>query len=209
MRPFLTSLGIIVGYVLLFLVINVVHFLFFKVDVVLYDTLLDALIALAIFAASYIALPIGWRGLSRLEVSLSFAAGLLLAGLYALSVPTVIDRSLSIYILEKLAQRGGAIRQDAFAGIFVNEYMPEHRLVDIRLTEQLASGTITVKDGCVTLTPKGRRIAEATRYFRTHVLPKRRMIMGAYTDDLTDPFRQSGAAAYGCSAPAAEPAGRP
>ena len=112
-----------------------------------------------------------------------------------------------MYILEKLAQRGGAIRQDALAGVFVNEYLPEHRLVDIRLTEQLASGTITVEGGCVTLTPKGRAIAEATRYFRTHLLPKRRMIMGAYTDDLTDPFRQSAPADYACTTPAqAKPA---
>ena len=122
----------------------------------------------------------------------------MLSFFYALSIPTVIDRSLSIYILEKLAQRGGAIRQGAFESIIVNEYMKEHRLVAIRLTEQLASGTIEIEGDCVRLTSKGRAIAETTRFYRTHILPKRRLIMGAYTDDLTDPFRNSPPADYQC-----------
>ena len=52
---------------------------------------------------------------------------------FAISIPTVIDRSLSIYILEKIDQRGGGIKQEAFERVFTNEYMLEHRLVDVRL----------------------------------------------------------------------------
>jgi hypothetical protein len=67
---------------------------------------------------------------------------MLLAGYaLAISVPTVIDRSLSFYILEKLQQRGGGIRYAAFEQVFTQEYLKEHRLVDVRLTEQLESGT--------------------------------------------------------------------
>jgi hypothetical protein len=106
-------------------------------------------------------------------------------------VPTVIDRSLSFYLLEKIQQRGGGIKEDAFEQLFTQEYVKEHRLVDVRLTEQLESGTIEIKNGCVLLTQKGERVAAFGRYYRTHWLPKQRLLMGQYSDDLTDPFKNS------------------
>jgi hypothetical protein len=69
--------------------------------------------------------------------------------------------------------------------------MVEDRLVDVRVTEQLQSGTISIDGGCVRLTPRGRRIATASSYFRSHFLPRQRLLMGEYSDDLTDPFRHS------------------
>ena len=69
--------------------------------------------------------------------------------------------------------------------------MVEHRLIDVRLTEQLASGTIVIKNGCVKLTPKGEYIASFGRFYRQHFLPKQRLLMGEYTADLTNPFRKS------------------
>lgn len=199
MKRLVLSLVVIFGYVCTFVAVNVVHFLYFPVEVVLYDALLDCGIALLIWAPVCVFIVRHSQAVSPLEGTLSTAVGLLVAVNFALSVPTIIDRSLSIYILEKLAQRGGAIRHDAFPSIFVQEYMKEHRLVDIRLTEQLASGTILIENGCVELTPKGRFVASLTRYYRTHLLPKRRRIMGAYSDDLTDPFRHSTEANYACS----------
>ena len=109
----------------------------------------------------------------------------------AISVPTVIDRSLSFYILEKIQQRGGGIRQDSFEQVFTREYVREHHLVDVRLTEQLESGTIVIENGCVLLTPKGVFIAGFSRNFRQHWLPRKRLLMGQYSDVLTDPFRTS------------------
>lgn len=194
---------LVCAYLATFLLVNIVHFRFLPVGVVLYDTVLDAVATGMLFLALVVVLR-HRLPLTGLETTLSVLLGLALAGGYAISVPTVIDRSLSMYILEKLAQRGGAIRQDAFEGIFVNEYMKEHRLVDIRLTEQLDSGTIAIRNGCVVLTERGHRIAGITRFYRTNLLPKRRKIMGVYTDDLTDPFRNSAPADYGCVAGSAE-----
>jgi hypothetical protein len=67
----------------------------------------------------------------------------------------------------------------------------EHRLVDVRLTEQLESGTIQIEDGCVKLTEKGNKIARFSRAFRQNFLPKQRLLMGKYSDDLINPFRSS------------------
>jgi hypothetical protein len=116
---------------------------------------------------------------------------LLLGYGFAISVPTVIDRSLSFYILEKIQQRGGGIKFDSFDRVFTQEYVKEHRLVDVRLTEQQQSGTITIKDGCVKLTDWGNKIATSSRFFRAHFLPTQRLLMGQYSDSLTDPFRNS------------------
>lgn len=192
--------GLLIGLcVLAIVIVNTIHFQLFTVRVVLYDTLFDALLAAAIVSALYYLYLRHRLNLKGAEGPLCIFVGLLIGLIYAISIPTVIDRSLSIYILEKIDQRGGSIRQDAFAHVFKEEYVPEHRLVDIRLTEQLNSGTIRIVDGCVELTDRGRRVVSFTRFYRMHLLPKRRQIMGEFTDALTDPFRSSTAEVdYSC-----------
>ena len=157
----------------------------------LYDALIDTIIAGAITAAIYFRFPRQQLSVTPSESILLLIIGLLMAIIYAITIPTIIDRSLSVYILEKLAQRGGSIRRDAFEEILTNEYLPEQRIVDLRLTEQLSSGTITIEKGCVRLTQLGQAIARFSRFYRMNLLPKRRDIMDEFTDDLTDPFRKS------------------
>lgn len=179
-----------ISYLILLLLIYVVHVRFFRVDVVLYSAIFDALFATAIGGILLAALKF-FSVLSWFEKILTMLVWLLLGYIFAISVPTVIDRSLSFYILEKLQQRGGGIKLSSFEEVFVKEYMPEHRLVDVRITEQQQSGTIQVKNGCVLLTERGQTLATLSRYFRNHFLPKQRLLMGEYSSDLTNPFRNS------------------
>lgn len=167
-----------------------IHVAYFRVDVVFYSALLDGVLAVLIAAVTI------WRmhafsvfgSFEKLQMVLIW---LLTAYALAISVPTVVDRSLSFYILEKLQQRGGGIQQGRFSEVFTQEYLKEHRLVDVRLTEQLQSGTIRIDNGCVHLTLKGERLASFSRFFRAHLLPKQRLLLDNYSDDLTDPFRHS------------------
>jgi hypothetical protein len=160
------------------------------VNVVFYSAILDDVLATGL--TLLVLAAIGWlRSFSRFEIAQMMCIWLLLGYSFAISVPTVIDRSLSFYILEKLQQRGGGIKLDAFDQVFTQEYVKEHRLVDVRLTEQQQSGTIIIRNGCVLLTDWGQTIATTSRYFRNHFLPKQRLLMGEYSDDLTDPFRNS------------------
>jgi len=53
------------------------------------------------------------------------------------------------------------------------------------------SGTIVIDNGCVKLTEFGSNIVGFSLFFRKNLLPKRRLIMGVYSDDLVDPFRNS------------------
>ena len=177
-------------YTLLLLAIYVLHVRYVPVNVVFYSAILDAVLA-TILAATLIATVRWFKVFTRFETLQLCCIWLLLGYSFAISVPTVIDRSLSFYILEKLQQRGGGIKLDAFDQVFTQEYVKEHRLVDVRLTEQQQSGTVEIKDGCVKLTAWGQTIANSSRYFRAHFLPKQRLLMGKYSDDLTDPFRNS------------------
>lgn len=187
-------------------VVYCLHVRYFRVDVVFYGALLDAAVAV----------PLSWGLLRLLRVLTPFngfeklqlaAIGLLCGYVFAISIPTVIDRSLSFYLLEKLQQRGGGIRLDRFEGVVAQEYLREQRVADVRLTEQLKSGTIAVADGCVRLTPRGARLASFSRFFRAHLLPRQRLLRGQYSDELTDPFRHSGSQAdYACATPASRAA---
>ncbi len=169
-----------------------VHISFMHVNVVFYSAIVDGVLAAFITTGLVMALRSFsvFSGFEKLQMLIIW---LLTAYALAISVPTVLDRSLSFYILEKLQQRGGGIQQSRFTEVFTDEYLKEHRLVDVRLTEQLESGTIRIEDGCVRLTPKGDGLASFSRFFRRHLLPKQRLLMGQYSDDLTDPFRNSAA----------------
>ena len=187
---YLKLLGATALFGVLLLVVYVVHVRYVPVNVVFYSAILDDVLATGLTLLLLAAL--GWlRSFSRFEIAQMVCIWLLLGYSFAISVPTVIDRSLSFYILEKLQQRGGGIKLDAFDQVFTQEYFKEHRLVDVRLTEQQQSGTIVIRNGCVLLTDWGQTIATTSRYFRNHFLPKQRLLMGEYSDDLTDPFRNS------------------
>jgi len=177
-------------FVMLLLLIYYVHIRYFRVNVVFYAAIADALLA-ALITGVILFMADCFQPLNRFEKMQLVIIWLLAGYAFAISVPTVIDRSLSFYILEKLQQRGGGIRLDSFEQVFTKEYVKEHRLVDVRLTEQLASGTIQIENGCVKLTDKGKKIASFSRAFRQNLLPKQRLLMGQYTDDLTNPFKHS------------------
>lgn len=191
----------VVASLVFLLVLALVHWLhgrFFRVDVVLYSALLDVVVA-AVITSVLLLFVVRLSALTLLERVLLVSVWLLAGYALALTGPTVIDRSLSFYLLEKLQQRGGAIQLDRMEDVFVREYVPEHRLVSIRLTEQVASGTVIIDQGCVRLTERGQQLATFSRWYRAHWLPRQRLIGEEYSDALVDPFRDSGAGAdYRC-----------
>ena len=188
-KLFISFLATVLFLVLLFL-IYYIHVIFFRINVVFYAAIGDVIFSIMIASLIIYQLNV-FNSLSRYEKFLLVVIWLLSGYSLAISVPTVLDRSLSFYILEKLKQRGGGIKLDQFSEVFTKEYMFEHRLVDVRLTEQSQSGTIEIVNGCVRLTPKGDKIANLSQFFRRNLLPKKRLLMGEYSDDLTNPFRKS------------------
>lgn len=177
-------------FVALLALFYVLHVWYVPVSVVLYGALVDAALAaiatLVVMALFRRRLP--FTGFERVLLACIWLLG---GFAFAITIPTVLDRSLSFYILEKLQQRGGGIREAELEQVFVTEYIPEFRLMDVRLTEQLNSGTVTIEDGCVRLTPRGELLAGLSRFFRLNLLPKQRVLDGVPTDALVDPFANS------------------
>jgi hypothetical protein len=182
------GLSVVFGLGVTFLIVNWIHFRWFEVSVILYACVVDLVVACALLLPIHIYLcRARWRE-RGVELSLCAVIGALGVLLYSVMGPTVIDRSLSIYIVEKVDQRGGAVAEAAIPAIFVEEYMPEFRLVDVRLTEQLHSGTLTLDGGCLHLTARGRFLADVMKVYRANFLPRRRVLRGEVTDQLTRPF---------------------
>ena len=69
--------------------------------------------------------------------------------------------------------------------------MAEYHVADVRLTEQIASGTAKIEDGCIILTERGRFVANLTDWYRKTLLPKKRRLLNEVTDRLTDPLKGS------------------
>ncbi len=176
-------------YIVILSLCWLVYVNFIKVNVVFYSALGAVVISLMVQALIVIVLPL-LNNFSLFEKIQHLISCALIGYILAISVPTVIDRSLSFYILEKLQQRGGEIKLNQFEKVFTQEYLQEYRLVDVRLTEQLESGTIRIKNGTVKLTEKGDNIASFGQMFRKNFLPKHRLLMGTYSDDLTNPFKK-------------------
>lgn len=188
---YLKFLSLMLVFAVSLAVIYVTHSWFFKVDVVFYSAIADGVIAAVV--TLIVAFTVKWfKIFTTFEKLQTFLICMLLGYGFAISVPTVVDRSLSMYILEKLQQRGGGIQLAAFDSVFKDEYMKEHRLVDIRLTEQQQSGTIVIEHGCVKLTEWGRFVAGSTTWFRENLLPKNRLIGDEYSSDLTSPLKKGG-----------------
>jgi hypothetical protein len=180
---------LICQFLLLYFIVYYVHIRYFKVDVVLYSAVTDGVVATLIMTV--LLLFFGYfKVYSLFEKNLLVIIMLLVSIVISISIPTVIDRSLSFYILEKIQQHGGAVRLSSMNDIFTKEYIVEHRLMDIRITEQIESKTIEIKNDCVFLTEFGENLSSFSRFFRKNFLAKKRLIKGEYTNDLTDPFKR-------------------
>ena len=161
------------------------HIKFFYVDVVFYSALID------VFFATIIIIVILWfknnftifSFFEKFQISvICFLIGYSLS----ISVPTLIDRSLSFYILEKIQEKGGSIKRSSFQELFVNEYMEDHQLIKIRITEQLESGTIIIENNCVKITKLGEMLSSFSKFFRKNFLSDKRLLDGEYTNRLVN-----------------------
>ena len=180
----------VILYLAIFLIVYLVHINFFEIDVILYSAIFDSLLSITIFAIIFYRSKIS-DNYNKFEIYQTFIIFILVGYSISISFPTVIDRSLSFYILEKIDAHSGSIKTSAMRDIFINDYIDEYKLVEVRITEQVASGTIELEDECIYLTNKGKFIANFSSYFRKNLLAKKRLLLNDYTDVLTDPLKDS------------------
>ena len=183
---YLFSIGFLIFFIFLLIIIYTIYINQFNVNVLLYSSLFCVLISLTI--ATIFLFSIKVKYVNFFEKILILIICALTGYSLVLSLPTVIDRSLSFYILEKLDQRGGGIKVDKMDIVFTKEYLKEHRLIDIRLTEQLKTKTVIIDKNCLRLTSKGKKVVRFSNIFRQYFLPRQRLIRDKYTDELISPL---------------------
>lgn len=106
MEKALISLSYVAFYIGFVLLAHYVYFNFFSVDVVFYSCM-----KITIYTALVLGLGLLLWRLMRLQVfekACLIIITLCLSYIFSISVPTVVDRSLSFYLLVKIDQRGGA-----------------------------------------------------------------------------------------------------
>jgi len=187
---YLNILIIFFIYVIILIITYTIYINIFKIDVVLYSSIFCSFLA-SIIITVFLFIVRKFKIFSFFEKILIIIICSLIGYSLAISLPTVIDRSLSFYILEKIHQRGGGIQLNKMDIVFTKEYIIEHKLIDIRITEQLQSNTIIIEDECLKLTKKGKKLVKFSRFFRKYFLPKKRLIRNEYSDKLIDPFMNS------------------
>jgi len=92
--------------------------------------------------------------------------------LYAFVVPTAIDRSLSIYLLEKLAQKEGVLPISDFNRIAKVDYFKDMDVVNTRIEEQIATGSLIIIGDDIILTDKGKFLNKVFHFVKENLLPK-------------------------------------
>ena len=177
-------------YIAIFFLIYIIHIHFFGIDVILYASLMDSFIALFFFLIIFFYSGL-FKTYNYFETLTTSCILLLLGYSFSITVPTVIDRSLSFYYLEKIRQHNGAIKKNSMREIFTGDFVDEYKVVEMRLTEQLSSGTILIKGDCIVLTRRGYIVTAFSDFFRRNLLANKRLIVDEYSDHLTDPLRDS------------------
>lgn len=80
---------------------------------------------------------------------------------FMFTVPTTVERSYTVRLLEELDVRGSMSDADALE--WMNQHWSSDDGLRKRLTEQSASGSITRIGGRISLTPRGRMLVRAFR----------------------------------------------
>lgn len=154
--------------VLLFAGIHLFHFYFFKVKVVLYDSVLDAF--LSVLISAFITYKRDTM-LSRFEILLTKLLVLNSLVLYCILVPTVLDRSISLYLLRELDTQGQNVTISELEEHARRHYMDDMHVIEQRIKEQVVSGTIEIENEAhVRLTFKGKIAARTSRFYKTYLL---------------------------------------
>jgi predicted transcriptional regulator len=87
-------------------------------------------------------------------------------------IPTVVDRSLSIYLLNYL-KNNKPLKMSELTKIAQDNYIVDMQVIETRVNEQLATGSIIVNNDEITLTNKGKKLLLIFSFVKKYLLPKK------------------------------------
>ena len=162
------------SYLGLFFTINAIHFNFFNVNVILYTLLFDLIVSLLVVVIGLAIINKKFYLNKNLLLTILFLIATSQAlVIYAFVVPTAIERSLSVYLLERLESNQGMLSISAFNIIAKHEYFNDMNVVETRIDEQIATGSIIIVSGKVVLTDKGKVLIKVFSFIKKYLLPQK------------------------------------
>ena len=170
----------VVSYFILFCSISFLHVNFFQVDVILYAYIFNCILAIFIIFP-FLIYKFGFNKDLWYLVVIKFLIGIS----FSIYVPTVVDRSLSLYLVQKIYERG-AINSVEFRDIITNDYLRDHAVINVRIAEQIASGTVKYypENDCFQVTGVGKFVVRGADWFRKFFIPRYRLVGFDYSDSV-------------------------
>ncbi|MFS8158651.1 MAG: hypothetical protein ACMG6E_00290 [Candidatus Roizmanbacteria bacterium] len=156
------------------MIFSILFFLLFKTPLFISQDILfyrgiDILFVLAVMSLIWIAYLFYKRDIyvQSYIAALCISASLWFS--FFVLVPVTVDRSISTYLLETLVQSRSCISHDGLEDKFIKEYVKDHDAIKKRISEQVATGTITLSSkSCIQITPKGIRLEAFFRFFKNY-----------------------------------------
>lgn len=169
-------------FFLTYAIIYFLHIKFFHINVLFYSSLFDVFISVIIVSLIFF-YKNKFSAINLFEKYLILIIFALSGYIISMSVPALIDRSLSFYLLEKIYQSGQGISINKIDDLFIKDFVVKYDMINVRLTEQNESGTISINDGCAVITEKGKLLANFSKFFRSNLLPKYRGSVHQFNDN--------------------------
>lgn len=147
-------------FIFLFSIIHIIHLNFFFYIHIAPLIVIDILLAIIL---GYVIL-LNKKTISYFSLFVSALTASLISLMYGIVLPIMVDRSLTVdMFLQMYNSKNNSIKIDKLKELVLENGM------NIRLSEQLNSGLIVVKNDEVQLTTKGLRIAKLF-YFNNRIL---------------------------------------
>lgn len=158
----------------IFLAIDIFHFNYFRPHIVLHGMMMDMGFTILITVLLVRLLPaLPFHAILLTNASIIF---LFIASLYSVLGPVMCDRSLSVFILQKLEEASDAhktLTVPELVALTQTHYIQGSHMVEKRLAEQQATGAINIQDDKITLTPGGILAAQIFEFFyKVYGIPK-------------------------------------
>ena len=153
----------------LFLLINYIHLNLFTYSVFLYSSTFDLCLALLITYVFYGIFNKNFFLNNKLLIAIFSYLHFVTFFLFIIFFNVVIERSLSLYILERLNQTNPLTIIELNENIR-NNYFDDMNVIDTRIVEQISSGNITMHDNQIFLTDQGKSLVNFVRMYKKYFL---------------------------------------
>ncbi len=156
MEKFLSFFAISLFLIAIFLAIHILHFRIFKPEFVLKASIIDALLTVLTFCAILILF-------TKQDKFVIFSSGictLLFLAIYSILIPTMVDRSISVYLLIYLNDA----KNNELEVEELKKRLRNPQIIEKRLTEHQRSGAIEIKNNKIKITKKGKILANIFLY---------------------------------------------